>query len=104
MAGARSLRSIFVDTERVREMYGPEVAMYFAWMNHLLRWLLIPGVLALVCYAANTTVYTIERSPAAAYFSLLMSVWGVVYVVDWRRHCRGLNIKWGDFILEQDPE
>lgn len=33
-----------------------------------------------------------------------MSLWGTVYLVSWRRHCRGLDILWDDYIVENDAE
>jgi hypothetical protein len=88
----------------VRELYGAEVAIYYEWMNHLLKWLLVPALLALICYIANTHFYTVENSPFSAYFSLMMTLWGVMYIVDWRRKCRGFNILWDDYVIESDTE
>jgi len=33
-----------------------------------------------------------------------MTFWGVVFTVAWRRHCRGLNILWDDYVTENDTE
>lgn len=36
----------------------------------------------------------IETSPLGGLFSLMMAVWGTVYVCFWRRKCRGLTVLW----------
>lgn len=104
LTNSRKITSIFVDTTKVREMYGAEVAIYYEWMNHLLKWLICPGLFAIIVYIANTHIYTFNNSPLSAIFSLVMSLWGVAYTVAWRRKCRGFNIKWDDYAVEVDSE
>lgn len=101
---SRNLFKIFVNTTKVREMYGSEVAIYYEWMNHLLKWLVLPGAMAIVVYIANTYFYTVDNSPFAAVFSLIMSLWGVAYTVSWKRKCRSFYFKWDDYAMTEDPE
>lgn len=95
---AKQVWSIYIDVEKIREMYGEECAIYFKWMNFFLKWLLVPGILAIPIYILNCFVFEVEKSPASAFFSLLMSFWGTLFTINWRRHQRGLDILWTDYV------
>lgn len=95
--------SLYVDTTKIRAYYGDETAIYFEWMNYFQKWLLVPSVLAV--FVAITVQYNgIENSPFAGIFSIVMSLWGTIFLVCWRRHCRGLDILWDDYVIEHDAE
>ena len=46
--------SRFPDTDTIRNYYGEAVALYFAWMNFMWRWLCLPAVLGLVVFGLNS--------------------------------------------------
>ena len=66
--------------------------MYFEWMNYFQRWLLIPAFIAIFVSISVNYIYDLRTSPWAGLFSIGMSLWGTVFLVSWRRHCRGLNV------------
>jgi hypothetical protein len=68
--------------------------MYFEWLNCTQKALFIPSLLAIGCYILNTHVYTVENSPVAGLFSMMMAGWGSIYVCYWRRNTRGLAYRW----------
>lgn len=69
--------------------------MYFEWMNYLNIWLCIPSCLAIgVFFVHYFEIMEIETSPLGGLFSMMMAVWGTLYVCFWRRHCRGLMVLW----------
>jgi len=73
-------------------------------MNYFQKWLLIPSAMAVVVALSVAYVYDIQTSPLAGAFSIFMSLWGTVFLVSWRRHCRGLDILWDDYVIEHDAE
>lgn len=73
-------------------------------MNYFQKWLLIPSALAILVALSVQMVYGIENSPFAGMFSIVMSLWGTIFLVSWRRHCRGLDILWDDYVIEHDAE
>ena len=96
--------SIYVDVSKIRSMYGDEIAIYFEWMNYFQKWLLIPAAMAIAVYFSVQYFYDIETSPLAGAFSIFMSLWGTVFLVSWRRHCRGLDVLWDDYVVQDDAE
>jgi len=104
MKQIKSPFTLYIDTEKVRSYYGDETAMYFEWMNYFQRWLLIPAAIAIFVSISVNFIYDIQTSPFAGIFSIGMSLWGTVFLVSWRRHCRGLNVQWDDYVVEHDAE
>jgi len=96
MQQVKSVSSVFIDVDMVRDYYGDEIAIYFEWMNFLQKWLLLPAFCSIVVFIGNATVFDLTTSPLAGLFSILMSVWGTIYLVSWRRHCRSLDVLWDD--------
>lgn len=90
--------------QKIREHYGDDCAIYFEWMNYFQQWLLIPSGLAILVYFSVQYVWDIHTSPAAGIFSIVMSLWGTIFLVSWRRHCRGLDIIWDDYVMQDDAE
>ena len=96
--------SLFIDVDKIRAHYGDETAIYFEWMNYFQKWLLVPSALAVLVAISVSYVIGIENNPFAGAFSIFMSLWGTVFLVSWRRHCRGLDILWDDYVIENDAE
>lgn len=95
---------MFVDLDLIREFYGDEVAIYHAWMNHLFKWLIVPALLAITVSVCDHFLFTVEKSPLNAIYSLIMVFWGTAQVVNWRRNCRGLDVLWDDYTLKRDGD
>lgn len=103
----KELKSPFawtINVDKIRSHYGDETAIYFEWMNYFMRWLLIPAALSLAVWFSVIYVWDINTSPMAGVFSIVMSLWGTIFLVCWRRHTRGLNILWDDYVIEHDAE
>lgn len=96
-AQSREFGRIFVDVSLIRNMYGDEVAIYFEWMQTFMSFLMWPGIFAVIVFIANQTIYTYDSSPLSAFFSVMMTFWGVFFTVSWSRHQRSLNILWDDY-------
>lgn len=90
----QALKHWFVPTDLVREYYGENVAMYYSWMNFLIKWLAAPGALALLFTVINSYFYTVKDSPLNSVYSIIVAVWATLFVIFWKRRCRGLFIEW----------
>lgn len=86
-----------VDTEKIREYYGDEVAIYYEWLNVFQNHLFYPGLLSVLVFITNNTLYDSTNSPTSALFSIFMTFWGTHFFVNWKRHEQSLNILWGDY-------
>ena len=64
----------------------------------------MPAALAILVSISVNYVWDLKTSPFAGAFSIFMSLWGTVFLVSWRRHCRGLDVRWDDYVVEHDAE
>lgn len=96
--------SIYIDVQRIRDYHGDEIAIYFEWMNFLQSWLMLPALFSIIVFVGNQFFFDLSTSPLAGLFSIFMSLWGTIYLVSWRKHCRGLDVLWDDYIVEHDAE
>ena len=60
--------------------------------------------MAIIVFLSIQFLFDLRTSPLAGVFSIFMSLWGTVFLVSWRRHCRGLDILWDDYVIEHDAE
>jgi len=93
----REKTRLFIDNKLIREYYGDEIAIYHEWMKSFQRYLIWPGLFSIVVFILNNTVYTSDNSPASAIFSLMMTFWGIFFLINWKRHQKSLNFLWDDY-------
>jgi hypothetical protein len=98
----REKTRLFIDIKLIRDYYGDEIAIYHEWMKSFQRYLIWPGLLSIVVFILNNTVYTSENSPASALFSLMMTFWGIFFLINWKRHQKSLNYLWDDYANEDN--
>ena len=69
-ACTRAGGSLFSPIERLRAYYGPEVAMYFSWVDFITAWLFLPAAAGVVLFVARSyngdTIDTCELTPYCA--------------------------------------
>jgi len=74
-------------TNVIRDYYGETVAIYFEWMNFFLRWIAVPGAVAVLIRVLNTFFFEdVSKSPLNAVFSIGMGFWATLFIINWRRH------------------
>jgi hypothetical protein len=91
----------------IREYYGSEVALYFAWMDHFTTWLCIPGFFGLGLAIYHYVDYftpdlSIDNSPFAPLFGLLVTLWGALFCQFWKQRCTTLACYWGTLDEEEE--
>ncbi|KAJ8598970.1 hypothetical protein CTAYLR_009258 [Chrysophaeum taylorii] len=80
----------------LEKYFGPEVAVYFAWMEQFTAWLVVPAVAGIACYARRCVLgISIDDDPAMPLYSLLVVFWAVFFVAFWRRRESELANAWG---------
>ena len=78
---------IFIDEEVIREFYGDQIAIYYAWMNYFLKWIAAPAAFGVTFRTANYFLYEdMSKSPFNAAFSIGMAFWGILFATNWKRN------------------
>ena len=85
-------------TRDIRRYFGELLTLYFAWLSHLLLWLIVPAVLgtgvwllALIGHLGYATVY--EQAVHIA-FTALMAIWAALQGKFWIRREKDFSWRW----------
>ncbi|KAF8962021.1 calcium-activated chloride channel-domain-containing protein [Flammula alnicola] len=85
---AWKLRNIAsVQLERIRDQFGDSLALYFAFLASYTQFLAVPALLGLLAHFL--------LPPYAPIYSILLSLWSIVFVEWWRIHERKLSLRFG---------
>jgi len=76
-----------VQLERIRSQFGDSLAFYFAFLSSYTRFLVVPAVLGLLAH--------IFLPPYSPIYSIMLSIWSIVFVEWWRVHERILSLRLG---------
>eukprot|EP00931_Biecheleriopsis_adriatica_P004326 TRINITY_DN106018_c0_g1_i1.p1 TRINITY_DN106018_c0_g1~~TRINITY_DN106018_c0_g1_i1.p1 ORF type:complete len:762 (-),score=149.67 TRINITY_DN106018_c0_g1_i1:75-2360(-) len=89
--------------DKVRDYFGERVALYFLFMSHLTRWLVLPSLAGMVLFVLDLLVQTPDNFTS---FGLVigMGLWSTTFVHFWRRKVNRYALKWGTFSLKKTPE
>ncbi|KNC47875.1 transmembrane protein 16H [Thecamonas trahens ATCC 50062] len=79
--------------EEIKEYFGAEVGMYFAFLGHYARWLVAPAV-ASVCVAIAQAL-TWHDSLAVPIYCILLMLWVTLMLEFWKRDRNALRYMWG---------
>lgn len=82
--------------------YGSEVAIYMAWMIYTVRMLLVPAAGGVALHLTRGT--SVDSSPWAPVYGILVAVWAVAYVKLWDRQAAALSYRWGTLGHDTRPE
>ena len=96
------------DIPRIRSYFGEEVAMYFAWIEFYVQWLIVPGFVGLVAFLvvvgleheAYSTQGPKESNYTLLAFAMFLSISSTLFDVLWTRKESILAWKWGTSNLE----
>ncbi|KAI9506155.1 calcium-activated chloride channel-domain-containing protein, partial [Coemansia spiralis] len=75
------------DLRRIREHFGEELAMYFAFLQNYFLWLAIPAVIGLVWWLAGWSF--------SWQFGILLVLWSVLFTETWARRESDIATYWG---------
>ncbi|KAL3923734.1 MAG: hypothetical protein SGILL_001484 [Bacillariaceae sp.] len=88
--------------DMIEQYYGPTIAVYFAFLSFLGRWLTalaIPGIIVFACrLIRNDTIDTDEFTP---FYGLFCFIWAVILCRQWERTENSLAYDWGTLFLAE---
>ncbi|PAV64665.1 hypothetical protein WR25_01917 [Diploscapter pachys] len=108
--------------EQIKDYFGTEIAMYFAWLGHLTTALWFPSFLGLIMFffgemkfknyspdkEDENDDYQLFVDMSFVVFALFNCIWATCYLEHWKRKQAEFSFKWGTFDVEtesllQDP-
>jgi len=81
--------------EDVREYFGEKVTMYFAWLGHYTKWLVLVSLLGVVVQINVIAEYTDFSATLTAPYGLFVTLWCTFFTEAWKRKEIYYAMKWG---------
>jgi len=95
--------SIKIPYRKIRSYYGDYIAMYYAWIFHYNRFLLIPAGASIIVTILSIYFPKIEKLSITCYV-ILLALWAQIFIVYWNRKCGEISIEWDNYTEEYDKE
>lgn len=89
--------------EKVRDYFGERIAMYFLFMSHFMKWLVLPSICGTGLWAVGV-IYGSPDNYAAFIVVVGISLWSIFFVHFWRRNAATHAAKWGTLGMGSDLE
>ena len=100
----RVIRQYSAPVEDIREYYGESIAIYFEWWNFMAKWLLVPGVIALILFIFEKTLANTQTiSYYNGLFSFGIAIWAPLLLIYWNRRTNELSVEWDNYNLNINP-
>lgn len=80
--------------QHVRDYYGEQVGMYFLFLSHFIKWLILPSICGTALYVIGLFWGTPDNLTALM-TCFGMSFWYVFFIHFWRRNEATHAVKWG---------
>ncbi len=94
--------------DEVRDYFGEEIALYFTWLGHYVKWLVGPSILGVICgfrqlHLGSTTMVPVGLVlPEIAAFAFFITVWGTLFLEFWKRKESLKKLEWGMLGFEDE--
>uniref|UniRef100_A0AC35U6K4 Anoctamin n=1 Tax=Rhabditophanes sp. KR3021 TaxID=114890 RepID=A0AC35U6K4_9BILA len=99
--------------DKIKDYFGTEIAMYFAWLSHLTAFLCAPAAMALLMFFISgfeikTNIESDDKESSLftdicfVVFAFFNCVWSSTYLEFWKRKQAELAFKWGTYDLEME--
>jgi len=87
----------------VRDYFGEKVAMYFLFMSHLIKWLILPTITGIALWLVGLIAGTPDNF-TSIFLCVGIGVWATLFVHFWRRSAATYALKWGTLGLGKQLE
>ncbi|KAL4227959.1 Anoctamin-8 [Mactra antiquata] len=92
--------------DKISEYFGVKISMYFAYLGHYTKALVVPTVIGVICWFLQAKNQELEDI-CFLIFALFNVVWATIYTESWRRRSSEYAYRWGTLDkkaeLLQDP-
>ncbi|CAD56259.3 Anoctamin [Caenorhabditis elegans] len=99
--------------DQVKDYFGTEIAMYFAWLGHMTTALWFPSLLGILMWflggfkyknspGDKQDLYQLISDICFVLFAFFNCIWSTIYLEWWKRVQAELAFKWGTYDATQD--
>jgi len=84
--------------DKVRDYFGERIAMYFLFMSHLTKWLVLPSLVGIILWVLDMIIQTPDNF-TSIFVCVGMGLWTSSFIHFWRRKANKHALKWGTFYM-----
>ncbi|CAI5447737.1 unnamed protein product [Caenorhabditis angaria] len=98
--------------DEIKDYFGTEIAMYFAWLGHMTTALWFPALLGILMFfvgfkyknepGEKQDLYQLISDICFVFFAFFNCIWSTIYLESWKRIQAELAFKWGTYDATQD--
>ena len=83
--------------DHVNHYFGPNIALYFAWLRYYITCLTVSGIIGLLVFLYHyvNPHIDVDNSLVSPIYTAFVVTWGVLFVKGWDRRCAALICEWG---------
>lgn len=85
-----SFTSELMISDEIREYFGEEISIYFAFLGHYTLALVPPAVIGIL-----QLISSVDTIHEYAFFAIFNLIWVTLFLESWRRNCCELAYNWG---------
>jgi len=90
----RTFRPWHTPLHLLRRYFGEKIALYFAFLQHYLKWLMFPALLGLAVFIIVVTTDKKISEDAQSVFSVFITIWATLFSKFWERRSAVLSHRW----------
>lgn len=84
----------------IHNYFGPQIGLYFGWLDYYTSALLIPTICGLALYAHQYWIGS-NDSEWLPYFAVLTAIWTSGFLELWKSQCAELSYRWNVYDVEE---
>lgn len=81
------------------EYFGPQIGLYFGWLDNYTLWLMLPAIVGSLIYGHQYVTNSVD-SVYVPFFAIFICVWGTFFLEFSKRKCAELSFSWHSFGVE----
>ena len=93
--------SLKIDYRKIRSYYGDYIAIYYAWIFHYTRFLLIPAIASIII-SILTYYFCKSEKYFVTIYAIIVALWSQFFIIYWNRKCGEISIEWDNYTEAYD--
>ena len=86
---------IYQPIEEIRDYFGDDVGLYFAWLGLYTRMLFLQSVFGCITMGSQVYYGTVKDNPLTFSYSIYVGLWSISFLEAWHRRENELRFTWG---------
>ncbi|CAK9069921.1 unnamed protein product [Durusdinium trenchii] len=88
---------------KVRDYFGERIALYFLFMSHFIKWMIIPTIFGTFLCVVDL-FYQTPNNVTVVFICIGVGMFSTTFIHFWRRKTNLYALKWGTFSMKKKPE